>query len=276
MLARVFQPIYFLGRQLSDMAYFQASIGYRAYCYPAQSANFVAHPPEQSTDFAVASLGQRHLQGCAGRTPTEDFRLAHAAGTLAIEVHAAAEFLQALAVESPFDGYAICLGHLVAGVGQMLGQLAVVAQQNQARAVGVQPADTVDPLGKIAQHFDEALSSLRIAGGAQHALGLVGQEVDMLLALMLADPLAVDENVVSGGVHKARQSFDSLVVDHDSAFDDHLLDGASAGQACLGKILLNANHPRRSGGLFRRCPPAATLDMPSGFVLAEMRRLDFF
>ena len=39
------------------------------------------------------------------------------------------------------------LGHLVAGVGQMVGELAVIGQQQQPRRVGVEPSHGIEAAG---------------------------------------------------------------------------------------------------------------------------------
>src|SRR5438270_7745454 len=98
-------------------------------------AQRLAHPPY----LAVAALVDRHLDQVPAHAP-------HLRGRRrgAVERHAATESLERALAELPAAQHgAIRLGHLERGVGQPVGELAVVGEQDQAAGVGVEPSDGI-------------------------------------------------------------------------------------------------------------------------------------
>ena len=68
---------------------------------------------------------------------------------------------------------AIGLGHLEAGVRQPVGELAVVGHQDQPAAVGVEPADRIEPQPARGQQLEDRRAPVRVAGRRDDADGLV-------------------------------------------------------------------------------------------------------
>jgi hypothetical protein len=84
-------------------------------------------------------------------------------------------------------------------MGEPVGQLAVVGQQNQALAVRVQPPDRVNPLVDRDEIAHGAAFFLALgAGRADHAHRLVEHDVDQLAPGGRLEQLAVDPHLVAG------------------------------------------------------------------------------
>ncbi len=62
-----------------------------------------------------------------------------------LQLDAVLELLAQVARHRALDGGEVGLGHAVAGVGEAVGQLAVVGEQDEALGLGVEPADVEEP-----------------------------------------------------------------------------------------------------------------------------------
>ncbi len=94
---------------------------------------------------------------------------------LPFDGHARAQRGQGSRVWGALHLHQIGLGPLVPGVGQPVGQVAVVGEQQQPFAVRVQPAGRVDP-----RHGDvvsQRRPSLRAGAIGQHAVGLEEEQI---------------------------------------------------------------------------------------------------
>ena len=131
-------------------------------------------------------------------------------------------------------------------------QVAVVGEQEQAAALGVESADGVDAAAEVGrQEVDGAELGLPAAGlgdvGADHAGGLVEQDVDVPrlpaaadFRVRRADVLAVDADFVVAGLDQDRQVADDLAVDLHAALDDQFFTSPSRGDAATGEVFLDA------------------------------------
>ena len=122
-------------------------------------------------------------------------------------------------------------------VGQPVGQLAVVGQQDQARRVRVEPPHRIEPLA-AGDERDDRRPSLRVLGRAHVARGLV-ERVDDVLALQ-GGHAAVDRDVVALP-HVARRIADDLAADGDAPGEHELLRGPARGDAGVGEVLAEAH-----------------------------------
>lgn len=126
----------------------------------------------------------------------------------------------------------------VGGVGELLGQVAVVGEEQQSHAVLVEPANRIDALraGSLDQ-LHHRLVGVGVLHRGHISLGLVEHEVDLLLALYA---LAVEAHVVRR-LHLAPQLRDHLPVDRDHARLDVVVGLAARAEARLRDEAVEAN-----------------------------------
>ena len=96
------------------------------------------------------------------------------------QVHAFAKLLETFFVELAGDLHVVNLLDAVARVGEPVGELAVVGDEDQPFARHVEPADAEDARRVGRQHVDDARPAGRVAGRADDALRFVDGEVDRL------------------------------------------------------------------------------------------------
>ena len=126
------------------------------------------------------------------------------------------------------------------GVGQLVGELAVVGQEDQAGALLVEPADRVDALGDLREQVDDQGLAGGVVVGRDVTLGLVDGVIDVPLGV---DLLAVDGDDLVLRVDLGPQLPDGLAVDRDSALEDQLLAGAARADPGVGENLLEPFEP---------------------------------
>src|SRR5687767_11151403 len=122
------------------------------------------------------------------------------------------------------DYGAISFGNLVARVGQELGELAVIRQDEQAGGIHVQPANGVDARPDAANELHDRTLGVRVLHSRHVAGGLVKKEVDALD--VLGERLAVDANVVLIGIGFGARLGDHGPIYRDLTPRDQLLAGA--------------------------------------------------
>ena len=119
-------------------------------------------------------------------------------------------------VELGFGGLAgdldqVGLFHAGGGLGEAVGQLAVVGDHEQALAHVVQAADGVEALLHLVEELHHRGAALGVLDGGDEAAGLVEDEVAVALGAL--EQLAVHADVVAGGVGLGAQHGDDLAVD---------------------------------------------------------------
>ena len=148
--------------------------------------------------------------------------------------------------------------HPVARVGQPVGQVAVVGQQHQPLAVGVEPPHRVD--ARLRRHqAGHGAPPLRVVGRADHPQRLVQQVNDMARCFLPrihrhTHPLAVQGHLVLGRVHARAQLRDHHAVHLHAPGADHLLGGPARGHPGVCQHLLQpfpAGRRGRAGALRR-------------------------
>ena len=145
----------------------------------------------------------------------------------------------------PLDSRPIGPRHLEARVGERVGEVAVVGEQDQAGAVGVQATDRVQALPG-GHEVDDRGPAVRVGRRGDHAGRLV-QRVDDARARP-ADQLAVDgDRLLAGDV--ARRVGDHGAVDGHPPVDDERLRRAPRGDARVGEVLSEAHGARDASTL---------------------------
>src|SRR3954451_14500876 len=136
-------------RQLAVLAHRQAADAQRAERGPLELEDRVPDGLEHALDLPLAPLVDRELDHTG--TDLADLR---GGGQAVVEQDALAQRLHRGLVDRRVgDPRAVGARHLEGGVGEAVGELAVVGQQDQTGGVVVQPADGVEPLG-AADEFD--------------------------------------------------------------------------------------------------------------------------
>lgn len=105
-------------------------------------------------------------------------------------------------------------------MGEAVGELAIVGEQEQAGAFDIKSANGVEAgFGEVDQ-VDGAFAAFGIVVGADHAAGL--EEHDVAVRDVLADAPAVDRNVVLGGVDEGGELVDDVAVNCHLPREDEL------------------------------------------------------
>ena len=227
----------------------------------ADAANFfdvVADFLEHLTDFAIAAFDEdQFVPGIVGVSQEpdaggggHDAALIAAGGRraglsdlgTAIDHDAVAELVdrRVRGLAADFDE----VGFLDAGggAGEGVGEVAVVGHEEEAFARVVEAADGEYALASFEEVGDGG-AMFGVAGGSDVALRLVENVVAGALGAM--EELAVDANVVAGGVRFGAEFGDGLAVDLDASGDDELFGLAARGDAGGGDDFLQT--------LRRRC-----------------------
>ena len=142
--------------------------------------------------------------------------------------------------ERPADLDQVGLGDLVGRVGQPVGQLAVVGQQQQALGGDVKAPDVEEPFALVvADVVADARPAFGVLHGGHHALGLVEHHVDQRVIELDAQAVHVDDGGL--GIDAYTELGDDLAVDLNAALGDHLFADAAGGDAGGGHDLLQAD-----------------------------------
>ena len=132
-------------------------------------------------------------------------------------------------------------------MGEPVGQLAVVGEQDETLGLGVQTAHVEEPLGAVEHEVRQRGAALGVGHGADDADRLVDGEVDQVGHGRQA--LAVHVDDLLGRVDPGAEAADHLAVDRHPAVTDHVLAGPAAGHARLGEDLLQPDAVRDLGGV---------------------------
>ena len=198
------------------------------------------------------------------------------------QVHAALHLGEHVGRRLPGDLHFVDLLDAVARVGELIGQRAVVGDEDQALARHVEPADVEHPPDARRQQVDHARPTARVASRRDDARRLVDGEV---LQPNPRQRFAVDFDLLLGAIDPGAEFGDDLAVDLDATLGDVLFAFAAARQAGGGEHLLqplaaagsigcrwlgaNGNRPRAS--LRRSAAAGGRLDA-AGLPPAGLRR----
>ena len=130
------------------------------------------------------------------------------------------------------------LRDFAARMGQLLGQVAVVGEQQQPRGLLVEAAYRIDALGAgVLDEFHHGVALVGVVSRGDKAFGLVEQDVAQLLAV---ERLAAIHHLVLG-LHFVAHRGDDFVVHHDAASLDEVVGLAARADATVGQILVQAD-----------------------------------
>lgn len=175
--------------------------------------------------------------------------------TAAVDHDAVADLVEAAGRRDAADLDQVRLFDSGGGLGERVGEVAVVGHQQQSLREVVEAANGVKPgklaveaghllLGGLSEEIHDGGAVLRVFEGRDVAARLVEHEV--AVRLRPAEQLAIDADVVLGGVVASAEGGDSGSVDLDAALEDDLLGLAAGGDTGLREDLLEAV----AGGFF--------------------------
>src|SRR5256886_14030208 len=168
----------------------------RAVAYADQTADSGADRLEQAPHFAFATLSQHHPVPaiCAPSGTFVRHLDALERGAPIVELDAPGQFLKILFFKNALNAHGVLPLDFVARVHQAVGELAGIGQQQQARAVDIQPPHRHPPAWR--QPRKDGRTSFRVPTGHQLAFGLViHQDASRLLGCQ-AYSFTVDGDLV--------------------------------------------------------------------------------
>lgn len=149
-------------------------------------------------------------------------------GALAVDRDAPAEPIEDFRRRVAVEQRLILLVDPIAGMHDTVGDFAVVRQQQQAFGLPVEPADRHDALVDRHEVHDGVAASL-VRCRRDVAAGLVEQNIAPADG---RDQLAVDLDLLGGGIDFAAKLGDDLAVNTDASFEDQLLGAPPGRDAC--------------------------------------------
>ena len=147
----------------------------------------------------------------------------------------------AQSLERPFaegaagDARDVALGHLEAGVRQLVGEVAVIGQQNQPGRIYVEPPNWVEPpraSSAASNQLDDSWPAVRVGGG-RYDPGRLIQCVDDPHLRPAANALAIEEDLIAR-INVQCWVENDLAVNADSPGSDQRFAAAARGDSCVG------------------------------------------
>lgn len=159
-------------------------------------------------------------------------------GLSAIDTYAFAKTIEIVFGGLSTDLHEVSLLHSRRRACELVGQFAVVGDQQETFADVVKAAHRIEALAHLAEELHHGRAAFGIADGGEVALGLVKHEIAM--ALRALEEFAIDADVVAGGIGFRTQFCNDCAVHLNAALRDEFFRVAAAGDAGLRKNLLKA------------------------------------
>ena len=207
---------------------------------PGQHHDLVAEFGEHPPDLAVLAFGQDHFED--RRVPL----LRHGANPLGPNLPLGQPDPLGQLVEGFPLGRAghddpVELLDTEPGVGQFVGQFAIVGQEHEADAHLVEPTHGINPLSDLGHQVKDTRASRWVVVRGDIALRLVNREVDQALPL---DLLTVHGDRDLGQINLGAKFTDDLAADADATLEDHLLAGATGADPGMRQDFLKSIRAR--------------------------------
>jgi uncharacterized protein with GYD domain len=198
----------------------------------------VADRGQHPLDLVLAALVDRELD--PARPEPADAR---GRSRTVVQLDARAKPLERVVGGLALDLGLVDLLDLVARMREPVRELAVVGEQERSGRVGVQPPDGDDPRGML-DELDDGGPALWVAGGGDHARGLVEEHVGERLEL---DSPPVELDPVPGGDEGIE--LPRLAVDADAAGLDQLVGLAAGGDPGAREVGIEPHSRHYSGAV---------------------------
>jgi hypothetical protein len=211
--------------------------GQRADSHADQSTYSLSDRGEHPPHLALPALPQHHAQPVAIRTMREEVDRAPLRAPL-LEVDAPLQ-LPALGVaQRPGNEYMIFLRDLEPWVGNAVGEVAVVGQQQQPLAVSVEPSNGID--ARPRRHKIPHRPTPPLVANGAHVAGRLVQQVIVVRGPRRRNGLSVHSETVVLTVHQHAWLSHDGTVDRDAALAHQRLRGAARAYAGGRENLLDA------------------------------------
>ena len=151
---------------------------------------------------------------------------------------AAAEAVEGFFVGAAIDFDEIGFGDVRSGFGELLGERAVVGEEQEAFGGVIEATNGIDAGGEIAEELHDGRATFGIAYGGDVAFRFIQHEIDGALGGL--DGAAVDGDGVCVGIGFGAQFGDDLAVEGDTAGGDEFLGLTAGGDAGGGEEFLEA------------------------------------
>src|SRR4051812_2867068 len=239
---QVQQRAQLLAGEVTDLAHLQGAEPHRPDADPGQAPDRVPDVLHRTAHDVVATLVQRepHQRLPTHRRDELDAARVHRP---VVEDDAVLEPLERHGVDDALDLDEVGLVDLEARVRQLVAEVAVVGEDDQALGVGVEPADVEEPFLEqrlarpgLDDGVGERPPALGVGQGRDDAAGLV--QHDVAVPPGRRDARAVDADDVVLGVDAAALLAHDVAVHLDPALVDHRLRRPARRQAGLGQDLL--------------------------------------
>lgn len=190
--------------------------------------NFVKHP----SNLAINSLPQDSPQSCR-------FDQMHGiySGALAVEHNALMQFRRERRIPGAIERHLIFFFDFVSGMGETLGQVAIVGKQKEAFRLGVEPPDIEETRQMRRQEIEDGIAGVRIASCRNETGRLMQHDVQTALAV---DQFATHFDVVAFRGLRAEVGADPAVDGH-APFRDQLIAMPSGAEPGRGEITVQAH-----------------------------------
>jgi len=159
------------------------------------------------------------------------------AGALSVQENAAPEVFPELRVPDFVERDFVFLFHLVARVGEVLGEIAVACQEEQAFRLRVEATDVEEARKLRRQEIIDRIGGVRIAPGGNETGRFVEQDGQ---ALFLPNEFVIDLDV-SALVNLGAEVGARLPVDRDTPGGDQLVALPARAEAGSGKEAVEAH-----------------------------------
>jgi len=133
----------------------------------------------------------------------------------------------------------IRLRHTMRGVREMLGEIAIIGQENQALRINIQPTHMEKALGAIKDEVTHTRATALITHCRHHADGLIDGKNQSVFGSRNSG--AIDVYRVKVGIDPHPLLAHCLSVDTHPALFDELLAGTATPDTCLSEHLLQAD-----------------------------------
>ena len=136
------------------------------------------------------------------------------------------------------EGHLIKLRNLAARMGELLGQVAVVGEQQQAGGLFVETTHGEDTLGAgVFDQLHDRIAFIRIVGGGDIAFRLIQKDITEFLAV---EGLASIHHFIIR-FHLIAHGGDDFVVHHHTAGLDQVIGFATRADAAVGQVFVEAD-----------------------------------
>src|SRR5579871_572250 len=203
-----------------------------------QFAHRVPYGIHHATHLAIAALEESDVQNSTlGGGVVLDKREVGGGGLAVRQLDPFREADRLLAPHKALRADAVDLGNVVAGMGETVGELAVVGEEQEARGIGVQAAYREDALLYLGNQFQYGMLRMGITDRAHVADRFVQHDVDGF-GWGDGDGLAVYAERIGLRVDPGSEFADGLAVDLDPTLRYQGLAGAPRGDSGGGEHLL--------------------------------------